>query len=212
MVYYIITYINDKIEISFFNSIEDLKNYETNDTTVLIKADNKIETFKITDECIENLKIKEAGFVAEKYFIESCLEFSLIPIKVEQTKESYEKHYKKVFGGEYIKRPDFFIIGKNGFKDFLVEVKARSRKTCDAPFFSIRKSDLNAYRCFQKYSNKKILFAVYTIDENKKVIKDSLAMMPLDYIDPENKNVIDKKKYYEIKRDAFFTGLKFLID
>ena len=37
-------------------------------------------------------------------------------------------------------------------------------------------------------------------------------MMPLDYIDPENKNVIDKKKYYEIKRDAFFTGLKFLID
>ena len=71
MVYYIITYIKDKIEISFFNSIEDLKNYETNDTTVLIKADNKIETFKITDECIENLKIKEAGFVAEKYFIES---------------------------------------------------------------------------------------------------------------------------------------------
>lgn len=45
MVYYIITYINDKIEISFFNSIEDLKNYETNDTTVLIKADNKIETW-----------------------------------------------------------------------------------------------------------------------------------------------------------------------
>ena len=129
----------------------------------------------------------------------------MIAVRVEQSKESYEQQYKKLFQ-ERIKRPDFYILQKDAF----VEVKAKSEDACRGCFFSIPKRTLEAYKKFQTYANKKLYFAVYRIDENRVVLDDSLAMIELDAINSENKNIIEERKYFLVLRDAFSNGLMLL--
>ena len=64
----------------------------------------------------------------------------------------------------------------------------------------------------QKYSKKTLYFAVYTINENKEVLSDSLAMIKIDDINELNENVINYGNFFEITAAAFVPGLQLLLD
>lgn len=207
MGFYIISYVNSEISINYCDCIEELRDnfhYGVDDKTLLLEFREKKCPIKITDiENYENvLENCQLGFIAEKFFRDACLKSSLITIKVEQSKESYI-FYKSIFEGRYIKRPDYYILNK----DIFVEVKARSKEACKGYFFSILKEDLEAYRLFQEYSLKKLLFAIYRISETRTVLEETLAMIALDDINIKNKYVYEKENFYVIDEKAFVKGL-----
>ncbi|MBQ9623981.1 MAG: hypothetical protein IJP90_09810 [Treponema sp.] len=220
MGYNVISYANDELKVFFFKEKSEMKKaYEMNYKSLIIESENKLDFSRTKDFegieeifCERNNDHKFLGFLAEEYFKEACVEASLIPTKIEQSKDSYDEMYKKILEIEYIKRPDYYILRKDCF----VEVKARAIDDNDN-FFKILKKEFDAYKAFQKHSNKKIYFAVYTIDENNKVLKDSLAMMFLDCLDIENENVSIYRSdrgidWYNVKRPAFISGLKLLLN
>lgn len=199
---------DEEIKLTFYKSSDDLNLDNLNEKTLILEVSEERKALSLSEFKSNYLKFLP-GYKAEDFFKEACIAENLIPIKVEQSKDSYDEAYKTILKGEYIKRPDFYILQKDCF----VEVKARSISKCFDNFFAIKKERLEAYKAFQKYSNKKLYFAVYTIDEeseNRDVIKDSLAMIPLDYIDSENEYITENDKFFIINRKAFLSGLKLL--
>ena len=212
MGYHVISYVNNEIKVSFRQDIENLKScIGINEGTILIETDKEKPIYKISqlDNYNELLNEQQIGFIAEEYFKKTCTENSLIPIRMEQTKESY-KLYNDVLKLQHkiIHRPDYYILRKDCF----VEVKSCSRNKIHWNYYKIYKIDLDAYKLFCKYSKKTLYFAVYTINENKEVLSDSLAMIKIDDINELNENVINYGNFFEITAAAFVPGLQLLLD
>lgn len=186
-------------------------------SVIIETSENKIPQKLIDTKEGRNIfeKTDKIGFVAENEFKNICIKSDLIAIRIEQTLENYRRQYKKVF--KFVKRPDFYILGK----DVFVEVKAKNldNPSLEKCFFSIKKDDLEGYRTFQDYANKKIYFACFPIwepdedcKEYREILEDELAMIDMDEINSENKNVIDKGSYFLVKKEAFKDGITLLLE
>ena len=101
-----------------------------------------------------------------------------------------------------------------------MDVKAQNKEISEIEgcFFKFYKNMLEAYEEFKKYTNKKIYFAcyhTYNPSEEESEYRDldeySLMMIDLDSINGKNKNIIENKNCYLVKREAFSAGLELLL-
>lgn len=224
MGYYVISYVNEDLIYNYCDSLEEVKNeYGINQQTIIIESEKEKQVFRLLDKIDESITFRntltnqQMGYMAEKYFRETCAEASLVTVRMEQSAFSYKNYYQTV-RKEHVKRPDFYILSK----DIFVEVKARSKDHSDRDIFvKLEKEDIDAYKAFQKLSNKKILFALYEIEGTQNVLKNTLRMIALDSISEENEKIIlynatfntgKTVDFYGIPEDACVEGLSLLID
>lgn len=228
MGFYIINYFEDKIHVDYCEELEKLERhfYFDNNTIVVETSDVlKSEDFKpqkLIDikRVMDYYKCQEKiGYLAEEEFVKACKEQNLIPIRIEQSKESFKRLYLKTFKKNNLTiphRPDFYILKK----DVFVDVKSISENTPDLKdfFFIFYEDDLKEYNSFKTYSNKKIYFACYHIWEPdcndfkyRDIYENSLCMIDLDTISVENEYVIKKGSRFFVKKEAFSDGLELLL-
>ncbi|MCR4630661.1 MAG: hypothetical protein K5786_03440 [Treponema sp.] len=219
-----ISYVNEDLIYNYCDSLEEVKNeYGINQQTIIIESEKEKQVFRLLDKIDESITFRntltnqQMGYMAEKYFRETCAEASLVTVRMEQSAFSYKNYYQTV-RKEHVKRPDFYILSK----DIFVEVKARSMDHPNQNYFvKLEKDDVDAYKAFQKLSKKKILLALYRIEETQDVLKDTLRMIELDAITEDNEKIIlynakfntgETKDFYEIPEDACVKGLSLLTD
>lgn len=228
MGFYIINYFEDKIHVDYCEELENIERhfYFDNNTIVVETSDVlKSEDFKplkLIDvkRVIDSYKCrKKIGYLAEVEFVKACIKQDIIPIRIEQSNESFKKIYLKIFQNNKLDRPhrpDFYILKK----DIFVDVKSISENTPDLDdfFFIFYENDLNEYNSFRTYSNKKIYFACYHIweaDEEDYKYRDidekTLCMIDFDSINIENKYITKKGSRFFVKREAFSEGLELLL-
>lgn len=228
MAFYIINYFQDKIHVNYCENLEKIEEdfYFDNNTVVLETSDvlkskqcNSVKLIKMK-KCLEYYKCNEKiGYLAEEEFVKACIKHNIIPIRIEQSQESFINFYKKIFKKNNLDkphRPDFYILKK----DVFVDVKSISENTeLEGNFFIFEENVLRKYKSFRLYSNKKLYFACYHIwvpdSDNFKyrdLYEDSLCMIDFDSINTENKYVTKKGSLFYVKKEAFSNGLELLLN